>query len=312
MSGAASVPASWWHESYIDPQGLYSVYRGLANFLADEKDLAENAWKSLESTSVSYIRPPAKLAYTDLRFTGSGNNWQRPEETVFAVREDGTVENGEYLPSLLHGQVHGDLRVPLTFRLNFPTAGKFILHIGKVGDNGLLRFYLDGKEVSLEDLPTGEGLGDSSTYVERWKRWETIYNRDVGVDVPAGEHEIQIQNDGRDWITVDYFRLTNYRTNATPNLRVIGMQTSKKALIWLQNKAHTWFNVLDKASIHPVAPTRLTLTGFADGEYSVELWDTVGGTVIEWETCSAVDSKLIIDLPEVKYDIAVKVKLDTG
>jgi hypothetical protein len=319
MSGAASVPASWWHESYIDPQGLYSVYRGLANFIAAEKDLARNAWKALGNTgeaclapTVSYIQPPSQLTYADLRFTGSGDNWQKPKETVFTVREDGTVENGDHLPSLLHGHVHEDLRMPFTFRLDFPIAGKFGLHIGRVGDNGLLRFRLDGEETSVVELPTGEGLGVSSIYVDRWKRWETTYNKDVAVDVPAGRHEIQIQNDGRDWITIDYFRLTNYRTNATPNLRVMGMQTSEKALIWVHNREHTWFNVRDKAPIPPIAPTKLTLTGFTDGEYNVELWDTDNGTVIQRGSSVTADGKLIVNLPEVMYDIAVKVMLDTG
>ncbi len=308
MSGAASVPASWWHESYIDPEGLYRVYRGLANFVADEDDLAKTAWKPLEVSSISYIQPPEQLTYTDLRFTAGANNWKKPEETVFTIREDGTVENGEHLPGLLHGYAHNELRVPLTFRLDFPIAGEFILHIGRVGDNGLLKFYLDGEEISVVDLPTGEGLGVSSIYIDRWKRWETTYNKDATVNVPAGKHEVQIQNDGQDWITIDCFRLTNYRTNAAPNLRILGMQTSEKALIWAQNRAYTWFNVRDGASIPPVGPTKLTLFGFIDGKYNVELWDTVEGTVVERKSSTAAEGKLIIHLPEVKHDIAVKIE----
>ena len=308
MSGAASVPASWWHESYIDPEGLYKVYRGLANFIADEKELARSAWKPLQVASVSYIQTPQQLTYTDLRFTAGGSNWQKPEETIFAVREDGTVLNGRHLPGLIHGQSHEELRVPLTFRLDFPVAGKFILHIGKVGDNGKLKFYLDGVDISTVELPTGEGLGVHSTYVDRWKRWETTYNIDLAVDIPPGEHDVQIQNDGRDWITVDYFRLTNYRTNAAPNLRVMGMHTSEKALLWAQNRDHTWFNVRDKAPIPPVAPTSLALIGFTDGKYSVELWDTVEGAMIERKYSVATNGKMIVELPEVKHDIAVKIK----
>jgi hypothetical protein len=311
MSGAASVPASWWHESYIDPENLYRVYRGLANFVAAERDLAERAWKPLESPSISYIQPPEQLTYTDLRFTGTGDNWQPPEETIFTIRADGMVENGEHLPSLLHGNFHNDLGAPFIFRVDFPIAGKLILHVGKVGQNGLLKFSMDGEEISVVELPTGEGLGASSTYIDRWERWETTYDVDVSVDVPAGEHEIRLQNDGQDWVTVDYFRLTNYRTNATPDVRILGMQdmqTPGKALIWIQNRAHTWFNVRDKAPIPPVPPTRLELTGVADGEYDVELWDTVSGSVIKRISSIADNGRLMLDLPEIKHDIAIKVK----
>jgi len=103
------------------------------------------------------------------------------------------------------------------------------MRIGKVGDMGLLKVLLDGNEVASVDFPTGQGLGASSEYVDQWKRWETTYDKDVDIDVPAGQHEIQIRNDGNDWITIDYFRLTNYLTNTKPNLRVLGMQTKDRA-----------------------------------------------------------------------------------
>jgi hypothetical protein len=86
------------------------------------------------------------------------------------------------------------------------------------------------------------------------------------------------------------------------------MQTSERVLIWVQNKAHTWFNVRDKAPMPPVAPTRLALIGLTDGEYNIELWDTMDGTIAERKSSTAADGRLTIDLPEVEHDIALKVK----
>jgi hypothetical protein len=308
MSGIASVPASWWHESYIDPEGLYRVYRGIANFVADEKDLANYAWKPLKPFSVSYIQPPSQLTYMEMRFTGNGPNWQKPEKTIFTVKKDGTVENANQLLGLLHGYVHEELRIPLTFRVDFPTQGEFIIHVGKVGDDGILSIFLDDKKVSSVELPTGEGLGVSSEYNQRWERWETVYDKDISVTVPAGEHEIRIQNDGMDWITIRSFRLTNYRSNAEPNLRVLGMQTSKKALVWVQNNEHTWYNVRDKAPVPPVDPTKLILNGFDYGNYNVEIWNTVEGNIIEKRELRSETGELIVDLPKIKKDIALKIK----
>jgi len=307
MSGSASVPVSWWHESYIDPLNLYNVYKGIANFISDEKDLAKQTWKPLNA-AISYEDTPEQTTYRELQFTGKGDNWKKPDKIVFAIKEDGTVDDVSRLPSLLHGNAHSSIRKPITFQVNYPVAGKFILRIGKVGENGLLKVTLDGKEVASVDLPTGKGLGVSSEYAEQWKRWETTYNKDVEIEVPAGKHEIQIRNDGNDWIAIDYILLTNYLTNVKPNLRVLGIQTSDRALIWVQNKDYTWFKVRDNAQINSVPPVRLTLSGFANGTYKLELWDTANGVVIEQKETTVTDSTLSYDLPEVKQDYALKIK----
>jgi len=147
MSGSASVPVSWWHESYIDPLNLYGVYHGIANFISGEKDLAKQMWKPLNATI----------------------------------------------------------------------------------------------------------------------------------------------------------------SDAKPNLRVLGMQTNDRALIWVQNKDYTWYNVRDKVQINPVPPSTLIISGFANGTYKLELWDTVNGTVIDQKEITAKDGTLSFDLPEVNQDYAFKI-----
>ncbi|HGE69887.1 TPA: DUF5060 domain-containing protein [Candidatus Poribacteria bacterium] len=307
MTGSASVPASWWHESYIDPLNLYDVYKGISSYLADEKDLASHAWQPLNIASLSYVDTSAQVTYKDLQFIGKGGNWEKAIKTTFEIKEDGTIEDIDKLQSILHGHAHINLRVPITFKVNYPTDGKFIIRIGRVGDNGMLKIFLDGNEVRSVELPTGQGLGVSSEYIEQWKRWETIYDKDIDIDIPAGKHEIMIRNDGNDWIMINSFRLTNYLSSDKPNLRVLGMKTNEKALIWVQNKDHTWFNVRDNVQINPVPPTRLTLTGFANGSYKLELWDTVTGAIIEKRDIVASDSMIVFDVPEIKTDIAVKI-----
>ena len=69
-------------------------------------------------------------------------------------------------------------------------------------------------------------------------------------------------------------------------------------------------------SFKPAAPrkrvvinvTFLALIGFTDGKYSVELWDTVEGAMIERKYSVATNGRIIVELPEVKHDIAVKIK----
>lgn len=308
MSGCASVPISWWHESYIDPQGLYKVYKGIANFVAQEKDLTQDAWKPIELVSISYITPPEQVTFSDLRINLSGESWKKLETSSFNISNDGKIENVDQIPSLVHGNVHKEFQVPLIFNVDYPTDGKFVLHIGRVGQDGLLKIFLDGNEMASVSLPTGEGLGLYSEYIKQWKRWETVYNTDVSINVPAGNHEIRIQNDGVDWINIEYINLVNYLSNQKPNLRVVGMQTPNKALLWLQNKDRTWFNVRNKKEIIPVKASKIVLSGLNDGEYNIEIWDTRKGIVLKQDTYKAENNILTYEVPEIKDDIAIKIK----
>ena len=52
---------------------------------------------------------------------------------------------------------------------------------------------------------------------------------------------------------------------------------------------------------------QLELAGFADGEYEVELWNTVGGNMMERRDSIALDGKLMVELPELQRDVAVKI-----
>ncbi len=309
MSGSASIPASWWHESYIDPLNLYEVYRGIAKFVADEKDLSKYAWKPLNISPVSYTQPPEELSHKELQFVGKGSNWEKPSKTTFSIDKDGNIGDIDQMPGLLHGKAHESLKIPLKFVVEYPTDGKFIVRVGRVGDNGSLKIMLDGKETLSLELPTGENLGESSEYNKEWKRWETIYNKDAEIGVPAGKHDIQIQNDGNDWVMIENIRLTNYLTNVKPDLRILGMQTDNKAMIWVQNRSHTWFNVRDNAPIPAVPSTKLVLSGFANGDYKVEFWDTANGLVTEQREMNVSDNTLLLNLNEVKTDYAIKIKL---
>jgi hypothetical protein len=65
-------------------------------------------------------------------------------------------------------------------------------------------------------------------------------------------------------------------TVSNPNLRVVGQKdlAHQTAHLWIQNRMHTWRNVVDRVSMPPVSGT-LTLSGFEGGQdYRVDWWDT--------------------------------------
>jgi hypothetical protein len=307
MSGSASNPVSWWHREYIDAFDLYHVYRGLANYVRGE-DLAGRTWRLIDDASVRYTEPPAKVSYREVEFSGTANGWGKPlpEGTSFTVRRDGTVEDIDKLPTLLQGRGHADLRSALVFNLDCARPIEFKVRVGTVSAGATLQFDLDGKTLQTYDLPAGKGLERESRFQPEWNIYQTDYDRYFGIDVPAGRHTVRLFNDGKDWLQAASILLTGYQTDESPDLRVLGMESGDRALFWVQNKAHTWFDVRDAKPIGTVSASVLSVGGLSDGAWRAEIWDTGKGAVISSSEVQAEGGRVEVPLPEIATDVAVK------
>jgi hypothetical protein len=92
-----------------------------------------------------------------------------------------------------------------------------------------------------------------------------------------------------------------------PDLRALGQidPVSRHGHLWIQNRQHTWRNVVDGLVI-PAIDGSITIPGLPNGEYCVEWWDTYSGTVFQTETVVA-DNGLVLVLPvSLTADVAVK------
>ncbi len=307
-SGSASVPVSWWHEHYIDALGLYRVFTGIAGFVRGEP-LADREWDTVDVESLEYLTPPAQVLYSDVAFSGLKSSWTEPvpEGTRFVVQQDGTVENLTELPNLLHGMAHQNLRSSFVFEVDCPRASRFSVVVGTVSAGGVLDFVLDGRLVRTVRLPAERGLGKESEWQPEWNIWQTRYDEAFSIDLPAGHHTIELSNRGKDWVRIARYVVGDYVTNEAPPLRVLGLTAEDRALIWVQNRAHTWYNVREGNAVPLVSPTVLRLGGFADGRWRVELWDTTKGTIVAHAETQAREGTLSIRLPAVATDLALKV-----
>jgi uncharacterized repeat protein (TIGR01451 family) len=93
-----------------------------------------------------------------------------------------------------------------------------------------------------------------------------------------------------------------------PDLRAWGQVDAHhgQAHLWIQNRHHTWRNVVDGATIAPLSGT-IAIPAFDAGTYEIEWWDTNGGGVLHTETVVA-DGSLTLTLPwALTDDVAVKV-----
>ena len=95
-----------------------------------------------------------------------------------------------------------------------------------------------------------------------------------------------------------------------PDLRVWGQKdiTHGRAHLWIQNRKHTWKNVVDGVTIASVSGT-VSVENMPDGQYILEWWDTYSGTCIRTESLTVMDGHLVFSVPPLSKDIAVKVGL---
>ncbi|MFO7691884.1 MAG: DUF5060 domain-containing protein [Vicinamibacterales bacterium] len=139
--------------------------------------------------------------------------------------------------------------------------------------------------------------------------------------------ESHIRGDGYDFIgeykTIDAF-LRDVTLNkggyvdwggtvSGSSLRVVGQKNTAAAAmhLWVQNRAHTWKNVVDGAAILPASGT-ITVPGFAPGaSYALERWDTyaAGGRLESVEHVVADSTgRLVIDVASLLTDVGLKLR----
>ena len=281
FSFCAGGPMPWWHERYIDKLDLYFHFTALASFSGD-LPLGTARWEPLATGRRSSSTRPRPPEMRDAVVVPSGR-WGKPEQNEFTIRRDGAIADGRSPHQLLHGAGHADLKNPPTFVVDYPEAGKFVVHVDKVSHSGLLRIWVDGDLAAERELPCGEGLGKESVWREQWKLWETTYDEDVAVDVPAGRHRIRIENFGKDWVAVSKYTLTGCKVVDRPDVLVCGMRTSELAMLWLQNKRSSWYNHAGGGKVGRVDAFELAVEGLSDGRYRLQWWETWKGQGSAWK-----------------------------
>jgi hypothetical protein len=308
LAGAASVPCNWWHEGYFEKHNLYGQFKGVRRF-ADALPL-DGDWRPVEGLKLDWITPPVNAPADELTFTGPYSSWAAPPKVRrWKLGRDGQIADLDQLPVLLHGQSHPDLRMPLTFDVDMPAAGQLLVTVGQCSKSPRLVAEVDGRVVVDRDLPCGEGLGKSSRYVEQWKIWETLYNEEIPIPVPAGAHTVVLHNDGGDWLTLSGFRIPAYVTNAGPRAAIQGLSDGRELALWVRNTRHWWLPVARGDQIAPVEPLRVTIPAglLPAGAYRLERWNTASGEIEATAALAVTAEGARIELPAVATDVALRV-----
>jgi hypothetical protein len=273
-----SVAALWWWDCYIEPLGLYSEFQALSNYAAGEDPAAYNLSRAeLDTTG---------LARCVLVSPGLTGFWDISTQTNFTVGQDGSVPGTDKLSTWLHGSSKRDYRSDPTFTVDLIAGDVLRIRVQEVSGwgNNSLRVLVDSRPVFSSSYQNG-----AAGFV-------------IEVPLPAGRHDVKIENTGQDWFLIAGYEFANTTSGC---LEFIGLSGADHAYLW----AHDVGSGYGRMPWGTFSGVRVVLRGLDDGPYTVEFHETRGpGGILRTDNVSSEAGGLPIAFPDFSRDIAVKVK----
>jgi len=304
MSRAFGTAMTHWKE-YVDKKNLYYLFKAVSNFVKDIEWI-DGRWEMAKVDGLklgSYTKQ-----YSDFVIACEGD-WGETGGEEITIRREGVVEGK--INQFVHGMLKkDDLRFMPIFYVDYPGNGKLILEVDSVAQGADITVYIDGKSVWKHSFLPGPGKGEwkSCKLDNKYDIYIARYDKKYEIDVPAGKHDIRIENTGKDWLRLRSITLTRYRDESVPFVRVLGLSREGEAILWIQNRESNWNNIyMKKNEIKPVDNFSFNLLGLSDGEYSIEWWDTSLGKVMLRKKAICRNGRLPITPPEIYTDIACKI-----
>ncbi|MHB0998908.1 MAG: DUF5060 domain-containing protein [Armatimonadota bacterium] len=303
MSGGAGTASSWWWDNHIEPHNLYTHLAALTGFIKGVQFDAEG-FQRVENASFKYGENDRKPVYRDLFIQGpvSWDPSRANRPTVMTISKDGRVSNDRNVSGILHGVVnHAGEHNPLTINTDLPHPANIRVSVTGVSGYGgaHLVISLDGKTMLDKDMPDTDSLSNVDTI----HQYDGIYE----VSIPSGKHTVLVENTGTDWMFVDYI-IEKAVLQTAPSLRAYGLRGKRTSLFWIENTDHMWYKVdVLKQPVEEQKGTILVISGWPEGRYDIQFWDTYAGKKISNKKLEVSNGTLSIDLPSIGKDLAIKI-----
>lgn len=307
MAGGAGTPMLWYWDAYVHAKNLYGVFRPIARFVAGVD------WPRTRFTPIAdpvlTVENSGPERFADLDYS-TESSWGKTQGGRYVIHHNGRIDGGPIAGTL--GSPHKrELPHQIAFELDMPAAGDFTVRLGTVSSRARLQLRVDDRLTLDEPLatgPPGQGPWKTSTHYPQWKSWQSDYDRDYTVKVPAGKHVVTIANAEGDWLSLHGGRVSGYLSSRYPFARAIGVRSDNVALIWIQDKTSTWKAVLDKVPPQEITGLRLAVPGLAPGDYQVEWWNTYTGEIFRRAKASAAAGNLVLPVPPFTRDVAAVIR----
>ena len=107
-----------------------------------------------------------------------------------------------------------------------------------------------------------------------------------------------VANEDLDKRNYNAIKLTPANNSGQP-LRAYCLQGHNRILGWVQNANHTWYGISQGYPIVPVSGATLTFNNLLNGQWKIEWWDTVNGTITDNQNLNITNNTVTITIPQI-------------
>jgi len=275
LMGAQSGNAQPWYWDRIDADNDYASFHAASDFtlysgLAEQNTLNRSSPHVTSSQNSALVFSP-------------GGGWGNAVQDTFTVQDAAPSGIGT-LPSYLQGNYHRSMTPNgYTFQVNYPPGGgTFSVQILIVAASGAgLTISLDGVTANSISFPSA--ATDQNT------------NYTLSVNVPAGQHTLNLWDPGLDWLNLGNITLNPY----VSILGAYQIGNTNFAALWFWHRT----NVYNPNATATTAGT-FPLAGLSPGTYSGTWWDTFAGKAISNFTFAVSGSSPSMPTPPILRSVA--------
>ena len=149
---------------------------------------------------------------------------------------------------------------------------------------------------------SGVFTGAAGTGMTWW--WENIHSANLYRHWSALAAFLKGTGIGRGDMTPAQFAEAGEGSTAIP----FGVATPDEALVWLLARGCNWPEGATNAEPALVTDARVTLVGLADGNWSVEWWDTLEGQSVASAEVTSAGGALRLEPPPFRVDLAARLR----
>ena len=212
----AGTAMTWWWDNWIRPNNLYPIFLPLAKYI-EEID-----WDRDDLKPMAAVVEPKDGNRGPLLFVPK-IEWGNTTRSQFSIDSLGNVDGLGECTQFIHGDGHRDMAPNPIFQVNFDRSVEFVCQIDRISMNGAdCSIELDGVKVFQRAFAPGEK--------------DSTMGRDgrVSFVVPAGRHEIRINNTGPDWYKIGHYSIGDL----VQRPQAFARGNNERVLLWVHDRLH--------------------------------------------------------------------------
>lgn len=276
FSGAIGSAMSWWWDNYLYPNGLYDQLNAVSAFITEiDYDVSQ-----LQPDVLLCNANQVDMIEIDPDYNNDGG---KAPENYFHFDPSGLLYPNElYLGEYLYGSFYNVRRNPPTFRVHYIRDGNFKVKVGDLAIFSKLRIRLNGNTIFNQNVNSN-----------------TLYS----VFIPAGEHEIKVDNSASGILKINEYEFHEY----APVLRTFVLQNDEYAAGWMQNRRYNWQYINNNGQPDPVENGKIHLEFDKNGLWEIR-WYSQDSYLDSVQNVVFTGDEMVIDAPEILWDGAFEAK----